>query len=107
LQNCNNICNTSSQLMTSKRQLMLADMMPYGGQYATETPPPPLVVGSGTTMFNKYNIFSTAYNGSIQPYFKKPKAANGSYDFYRDNLGNIDARIHPDGTLSLLSGMAA
>ena len=107
LQSCNSICNTSSQLMTSKRQLMLADMIPYGGQYATQTPPPPLIVGSGTTMFNKYNIFSTAYNGSIQPYFQKPKAANGSYDFYRNNLGNIDAQIHPDGTLSLLSGMTA
>ncbi len=95
---CASICNTTSQLINSKRQLMLADMMPYGGQYATQTPP-----GTGTSMFNKYNIFSTAFNGSTQPYFKKPKAANGNFDFYRNNLGEIDIQIHPDGTLNLLN----
>ncbi len=101
---CNNICNTASPVTSSKRQLMLADMMPYGGQYATETAPN---VPAGVTMFNKYNIFSTAFNASIQPYYKKPKAANGLFDFYRDHLGNKDLQIHPDGTLTLLSNTAA
>jgi RHS repeat-associated protein len=105
-ENCNSICNETSQLTGSKRDMMLADMMPYGGQYATDIPVPPLVQGSGTSMYNKYNIFQTTFNPSIQPYYKKPKAANGSYDFYRDALGNIDPQIHPDGTLTNLSGLA-
>ena len=94
-ENCNRICNTTSQLTASKRSMMLADMMPYGGQYARDT---------GTNnMYSKYNIFQTTYNGSLQPYYKKPKAANGSYDFYRNNIGEIDPQVHPDGTLALLN----
>jgi RHS repeat-associated protein len=105
LQNCNNICNTTSQLTASKRQLMLADMMPYGGQYATQAAPTPLVSGSGTAMFQKYNIFQTTYNGSIQPYYQKPEDAAGQPDFYRDELGNIDLQIHPRGTNTLLNSL--
>ncbi len=102
LQNCNNICNTTSQVMGSKKDLMLADMMPYGGQYATETPPNP---PAGTSMFNKYNIFSTAYNINTQPYYKKPEPQNGTNGRYKDYLGNTDPMIHPDGTLNMLNGL--
>ncbi len=105
VQNCNSICNTTSQLTASKRQLMLADMMPYGGQYATQAAPTPLVPGSGTAMFQKYNIFQTTYNGSIQPYYQKPEDANGQPDFYRDELGNIDLQIHPGGANTLLNSL--
>jgi RHS repeat-associated protein len=104
LQNCNNICNTTSQLTSSKRQLMLADMMPYGGQYATEAP---ITTNNGTTMYNKYNIFQTSYNPSLQPYYKKPEPQNGSGGRYRDALGNTDPQIHPDGTTTFLNTLNA
>ncbi len=95
LQNCNNICNTSSQLLSSKRQLMLADMMPYGGQYATETPPTPLMPGSPTTMYDKYNIFSTGNSG--QPFYQHPMTANQQPGYYKNNIGEVDVNIHPGG----------
>jgi YD repeat-containing protein len=106
-ENCNCICNTGSQLTSSKRQLMLADMMPYGGQYATELAPPPLVIGSPVTMFNKYNIFQTGFNPSIQPYYRKPKKTDGTaLDFYRNNLGEIDLQIHPGETMTVLDTLS-
>lgn len=88
LQLCNNICNTNSQLLGSKRQLMLADMMPYGGQYALET-------GSGT-MYDKYNIFQST-SGS-QPFYQHPLNANQQPDYYRTDNGDIDESIHPGGS---------
>ena len=93
LENCNNICNTTSQIMASKRELMLADMMPYGGQYATEVP---ITTNNGTTMYNKYNIFSTGNSG--QPFYKNPWDANQQLNYYRNNLGEIDEIIHPGGS---------
>lgn len=100
---CNSICADSSQLTTAKRDMMLADMMPYGGQYATDQPLTPLIPGSGTSMYDKYNIFQSGFNPSIQPYYKKPEPQNGANGRYRDELGNTDIRIHPDGTLNYLN----
>jgi RHS repeat-associated protein len=100
-ENCNRICNTTSQLTASKRQLLLADMMPYGGQYATAVP---IDIPSGTSMYNKYNIFQTGFNPPLQPYYKKPEPQNGTIGRYRDNLENYDPVIHPDGTLTQLNG---
>ncbi len=88
LNNCNNICNASSAPVTSKRQLMLADMVPYGGQYATET-------GAGT-MYSKYNIFSNIFSG--QPFYKNPWNVNKQPDYYRNDNGEIDENIHPGGS---------
>lgn len=102
---CNSICADSSQLTVGKRDMMLADMMPYGGQYATDQPLPPLVPGSGTSMYTKYNIFQTGFNPSTQPYFKKPEPQNGTNGRYRDALGNVDSQIHPDGTLNYLNSL--
>jgi YD repeat-containing protein len=90
LQNCNRLCNSATSALSSKRQLMLADMMPYGGQYATETPP-----GSGTSMYNKYNIFSTGLAG--QPFYKKPWDANKQLNYYRNAINEVDLQIHPGG----------
>ena len=93
LASCNSICNNSSATLSSKRQLMLADMMPYGGQYATESPIDPL---AGTTMYDKYNIFSNTAMG--QPFYKNPWDANKQLDYYRTDAGVIDETIHPGGS---------
>ena len=106
LQKCNNICNTTSPLVSSRRQLMLADMMPYGGQYASETPLDPLVPGSGTSMYDKYNIFSNVSTG--QPFYRKPFDANQQLSYYKNSLGEVDLQIHPGGALdfSLLDALS-
>jgi YD repeat-containing protein len=91
--NCTRLCNTTttSQTMPLKRQLMLADMIPYSGQYASQTAPSP---PDGVTMYNKYNIFSTT-NPSTQPFYKKPWDKNKLPDFYRTISGTVDLVIHP------------
>jgi hypothetical protein len=52
-------CNTTSPELTTKRALMIADMMPYAGQYSKET-------GSGT-MYDKYNINPATNPASQDP----------------------------------------
>ena len=50
--NCERICNTTSQVTATKRELMIADMMAYSGQYSRE-------LEAGETagpMYNQYNI---------------------------------------------------
>lgn len=85
-QNCDKLCNTVSQSLPTKRQLMLADMIPYSGQYAKETV-------TGTTMYNKYDIFSTVNAG--QPFYKKPWKTDQSLGYYYTPLNVIDPTVHP------------
>lgn len=92
--NCDKLCNTASQALPSKRMMMLADMMPYTGQYAKAS-------GSGT-MYDKYNIFSTV-NGATQPFYKFPWNSSKALDFYRTPFNTIDPAIQPDNTLTQLN----
>ncbi|WP_166437312.1 RHS repeat domain-containing protein [Niastella caeni] len=93
--NCEKLCNTTSQVLATKRLMMLADMVPYSGQYAKET-------GSGE-MYYKYNIFSTANTSSFsQPFYKTPRNSSGP-DLYRTSNGTVDYGIQPDGTVANLA----
>jgi len=50
--NCERLCNKTSQVVNTKRQLMIADMLAYSGQYSRE-------LEEGTTpgaMYTQYNI---------------------------------------------------
>ncbi|WP_315823143.1 hypothetical protein [Paraflavitalea speifideaquila] len=76
-------CQTSQNLPT-KRQLMLADMMPYGGQYAQD---PQQAVNN--TTFQQYNIFSSA-SYPQQPFFRNPLAGNQPQALYYNSLGQPD-----------------
>jgi hypothetical protein len=83
-QNCDRLCNTTSQVLATKRTMMLADMIPYSGQYARDT---------GTTaMYKKYNIFSTTTAGT-QPFYKKPKNSIKGDDSYRTPNNVIDSEV--------------
>ncbi len=88
-QNCNRLCSNVSQLLALKRQLMLSDMMPDSGQYARR-------VSTGTTMYNKYDIFSTV-NTSTQPFYKKPWNTNQQLNYYYNAFNLRDETIHPAG----------
>ncbi len=84
--NCQLLCNTTStHSLETIRLLMLEDMKPYTGQYAKEDP-------SGTTMYNKYDIFSTQFAG--QPFFKNPKKEDNITGPYLDVLGKTDQSLY-------------
>ena len=89
--------NTSHTLETIQRQ-MLADMVPYAGQYARDT---------GTvSMYSKYNIFATGGSTSYtQPFYKYPRnqAQAPAIDSYYDAYGRTDTTV----TSAKLSSMAA
>jgi hypothetical protein len=76
---CGKLCNTTSQQTVTKRQLMLADMMPYGGQYARDT-------GLSLT-YQKYNIFSSYYG---TPFFRVPLQGNQPGPYYYNSTGIKD-----------------
>ncbi len=80
---CASLCDNSSHRLDILRQLMLADMMPYTGQYAQN---PDSVLSKGT-MYNKYNIFS-ASTFSSQPFYHNPQSG-----FYYDATGAVDQSI--------------
>jgi RHS repeat-associated protein len=93
LQNCNMLCNTTSQSLPTIRQMMLADMIPYSGQYAKQDATANTTAGVHS-MYDKYNIFSE--NGlPNQPYFKNPWK-NNQKNFYYDDANNQDITIHQD-----------
>ena len=94
---CDRLCNKTSQNLATKRQLMLADMIPYSGQYAKEAV-------TGTAMYNKYDIFSAAFAG--QPFYKNPVNSNKVLDYYYTNFRVKDSSIHPDGTRLLLGTLS-
>ncbi len=87
--------NTSHTLETIQRQ-MLADMLPYAGQYARDT---------GTvSMYSKYNIFATGGGTSYtQPFYKSPRNRAGQIDAYYDAFGRTDTTV----TLAKLSTMTS
>jgi len=85
---CERLCGEASQLISNRRELMLADMMPDAGQYANRNP-----ISAGS-MYNKYDIFSTA-TPSNQPFYRKPQTSTGQAGFYYDYNGQVDGSIHP------------
>jgi len=93
-QNCNRLCNNVDQSLSTIRQLMLLDMVPYSGQYATADATGN-TIGGVHTMFDKYNVFSTV-SSSTQPFYKFPWNTNKVKDFYYDNQNNKDVAIHPE-----------
>jgi RHS repeat-associated protein len=84
--NCELLCGTSTLEVVTKRELMLADMMPPFGQYAK-------AYTNTATMERKYNIFST-FTPATQPFFRKPKINPSTFGFYLDPFGNTDELIH-------------
>ena len=94
---CTALCTNKSQLLSIKRQMMLADMMPYTGQYAID----PTIVNyqgilTSSAMYKKYDIFSLLYPNTGQPFYKKPLKADSTNGLYYDLDGQVDATIHPD-----------
>jgi RHS repeat-associated protein len=77
--------NVSYSLDNIRRQ-MLADMVPYSGQYAKDT---------GTmSMAMKYRIFSTSGNPTYaQPFYKYPRNEALATDNYYTGFGNIDSSV--------------
>lgn len=95
--NCDLICGVKPLQTVTKREMMLADMTPPFGQYAT-------LLFSGT-LANKYNIFSET--GPVRsPYFRNPKAANGiDATPYLTNTGQPDPAVYVDNNLMTMSGV--
>jgi RHS repeat-associated protein len=94
---CERLCNNTSQLLPSKRALMLADMIPYSGQYARDT---------GTrSMYQKFNIFIEG-DTNTRPFYRIPRNRNFAKDFYRNLFTVIDPGIHPDSTTAKLKTLS-
>ncbi len=89
--------NVSSSL-DNIRKMMLADFVPYSGQYALNT-------GSGS-MYSKFNIFSLT--GSVnfpdsQPFYRYPRNLAKTLDSYYDAFGEVDTTA----TFAKLAGLSA
>lgn len=94
---CNILCgttvNTEFATLANIRKQMLADMLPFTGQYAVET--------EAGTVSKRFNIFSTTSGYFIQPYYKNPKTeANDPY--YKDEAGQNDPDLY-GGAVNLSS----
>ncbi len=92
---CASLNMNISRTLDNIRKQMLADLVPYSGQYALDT--------DTTSMAKKYNIFST--NGTpplyTQPYYKIPRNRSGDPDNYYDAFGRIDSVTTKVGTMSM------
>lgn len=96
--NCSRLCNNTSQTLANLRQMMLADMKPFSGQYARQTADQNTITGGVHTMYDKYNIFSEAPGNSMRPFFQNPRYTPQSTvldNNYHTATGDIDISIHP------------
>lgn len=94
---CQSLCTNISHALGSIKKMMLADMMPYTGQYA-KSYEDSLIVGA-ESMYMKYDIFS-AYGVNHRPFYKNPWKALGTLagkDFYYDINHNKDISVHLSG----------
>lgn len=101
---CANACGLTTPAMTTLgmlRQVMLSDMMPYGGQYAL---PLDSVPNDSLYLTSKYNIFTPTYTGPFgaaigtKPYFRHPAlepSATGG--IYLNDGDTADPGIYPGG----------
>jgi RHS repeat-associated protein len=82
---CSSLDPAKTHTLATIRQQMLADMVPFTGQYAD-----PNRTGS---MYNEFNIFSPSGGPYPQPYFKNPKNELPVDDKYYNEYGNVDLSI--------------
>jgi hypothetical protein len=89
--------NPNFQTLKGYRGQMLADMIPFTGQYATDT----IRTLGGSPVLNsldaRFNIFTQLYTGPnpspAKPFYNKPNNENGQPNYYTDdNL--VDGSIH-------------
>ncbi|MDR3715180.1 MAG: DUF6443 domain-containing protein, partial [Puia sp.] len=80
------------------RNLMLSDMMPDSGQYASlKYPIDP------TSIESKYNIFTSTSTGNFgsfgtKPFYQNPVSEpNGAPSYYMNSDGSTDATLYPNG----------
>jgi RHS repeat-associated protein len=89
---CTSLDPTKSSSLAAIRQQMLADMVPYTGQYADANK-----IGS------KYNIFATSGGlTSPQPYYKNPRNESPATSDYYNDYGSIDQSV----SAAALQGMS-
>jgi RHS repeat-associated protein len=112
--NCERLCNNVSQTLASIRELMLMDMIPFAGQYATNAPYAHIVqdpsnpistAGIPQAMFEKYNIFFTPNMPNATPKYKQPKKdgvtpGTSADSYYLMQTGEVDEVIHPEVPLA-------
>jgi len=96
---CQMLSTTVSHTLDDIKQAMLADMMPYSGQYAQDPDSPSTVKG---TMYNKYNIFAATNLAFYLPFYKAP-VSNDTHtqSVYYNSQGDTDLTVTP--VLSSLS----
>jgi RHS repeat-associated protein len=103
LNKCNKVCNNNiSQALPTIRDLMLLDMIPYSGQYATKNNKSQVTVTPNT--FSKFNIF--VGNAAPKPFYKFPIrpdlncAVLSDCSFYFDEQGQKAVNIHNQDILN-------
>jgi len=116
---CEKLCENADNSISSIRQMMLADMKPFEGQYARGTAGLAInLYSSSNEMHNKYDIFSTSssrvpnlgtakYKYPVSPLLAAPPTSSTPKDFYYNNLNDKDASINSMGNYTLLDGKTA
>lgn len=105
----NPLSNPAMTTLGQLRAQLLADMVPFNGQYANKAD-----TIADTSLTAKYNIFKTTYTGSFgafgtKPFYKHPVTEpSGAAGFYTNPDGSADNSIYPNGTgdLTLLNSLA-
>ena len=102
---CADACGYSSRLSTlaNLRNQMLADMMPFTGQYAFD--PAGIVAGSEQ---EKYNIFtsSPAISGKTKPFYKNPHTEGTATSIYYTSDNSTDPALYDGDNNYLLPNIA-
>jgi len=112
---CDKLCKVS-QAMPATREMMLADMYPFTGQYAmgndfTEFHSPTLL--TDYSMHHKYDVFSKTTTDPLHPFYKYPQNpkkpgaanANGNRDYYYDESNQKDLSIIVNNAYTFLDGI--
>ncbi|OQP44477.1 hypothetical protein A4H97_08865 [Niastella yeongjuensis] len=83
---CSSLDPEVSNTLANIRQQMLADMVPFTGQYGDPD-------RSGNNTYNKHNILSTGGGSSAQPYYRYPQNESPASNNYFNEYGNVDASV--------------
>ncbi len=121
---CNKLCPSADHSVSSIRQMMLADMKPFEGQYAKGKDWTGNHASTGTAgtnpdyyaMHHQYDIFSRAFSNALYPHYLRPvdpalaaaPVAGSSptpIDYYYNGQNAIDLTINASGDWSILNGL--
>jgi YD repeat-containing protein len=92
--NCNKLSTTVSHTLDNIQQAMMADMIPYAGQYAKDIDSIPYPANTNSMLLS-YNIFEPVNHYSSSSAIYLLPLTGGGFGNYYDQSGNVDQTIMP------------